>query len=275
MVSVAPPWTRPVPVPEYRGYAFDLDGTIYLGERLIPGADALVAGLRDRGARVVFVTNKPLDTAADYAAKLSRLGIPAEEADIVTALDSVARYLDREHPGAAVLPLAEPLVVEWLAERGRRVTDDPAEAEVVLVSFDRTFDYDKLQRGFDAIRRGAALVGTNPDPYCPTPEGGLPDCGALLAALETATGVRAAAVLGKPSRDMAECFLDRLGVPATDAVMVGDRLLTDIAMAREAGMRSALVLSGATSEQALLAAEVLPDHVLLDVTGLSGRLAAD
>jgi len=275
MVSVAPPWTRPVPVPEYRGYAFDLDGTISLGERLIPGADDLVARLRERGARVVFVTNKPLDTAADYAAKLSRLGIPAEEADIVTALDSVARYLDREHPGAAVLPLAEPLVVDWLAARGRRVTDDPGEAEVVLVSFDRTFDYDKLQRGFDAICRGAALVGTNPHPYCPTPDGGLPDCGALLAALETATGVRAAAVLGKPSRDMAECFLDRLGVPATDAVMVGDRLLTDIAMAREAGMRSALVLSGATSEQALLAAEGLPAPVPPDVTGLSGRPAAD
>lgn len=270
MVSVAQPSTRPVPVPEYRGYAFDLDGTIYLGERLIPGADDLVATLRARGARVVFVTNKPLDTAADYAAKLTALGIPTLESDIVTALDSVGRYLDREHPDAAVLPLAEPLVVDWLIGRGRRVTDDPAAAGVVLVSFDRTFDYDKLHRGFAAIRHGAVLVGTNPDPYCPTPEGGLPDCGALIAALETATGVRASAVLGKPSRDMAECFLDRLGVPASDAVMVGDRLLTDIAMAREAGMRSALVLSGATTEQALLASEVIPDHVLLDVTGLSG-----
>jgi len=261
-------------VPAYRGYAFDLDGTIYLGDRLIAGADALVDRLRRRGARVVFVTNKPLDTAADYAAKLSSLGIVAEESDIVTALDSVGRYLDREHPGAAVLPLAEPLVHDWLERRGHRVTDDPRAANVVLVSFDRTFDYDKLRRGFDAIRHGAVLVGTNPDPYCPTPEGGLPDCGALLAALETATGVAAAAVLGKPSRDMAECFLDRLGVHAAEAVMVGDRLLTDIAMAREVGMRSALVLSGATTKEALRASDIVPDHVLLDVTGLSGPTAA-
>jgi HAD superfamily hydrolase (TIGR01450 family) len=247
----------------FAGYCFDLDGTLYLGDALLPGAAEVVQSIRDGGARVVFVTNKPLFTAADYAAKLTDLGIPAAATDLVTALDSTLLYLASHHAGATVLPVAEPLVSRVLMENGFHVTTDPAAADVVLASFDRTFDYAKLDAAYRAIKlAGAVLIGTNPDVYCPTPEGGIPDCGAMLAAIEACTGATAEAVLGKPSRYMADAALERLGVPAGDAVLVGDRLATDITMAKSAGMSAVLVLTGDSSAEAARSAEVKPDFVI-------------
>jgi ribonucleotide monophosphatase NagD (HAD superfamily) len=138
-----------------------------------------------------------------------------------------------------------------MAAAGFGLTDQPGAADVVVVSFDRTFDYAKLLAAYRAVRlHGARLVATNPDPYCPTPDGGLPDCAAMLAAVEACTGATAEAIVGKPSRQMAAAVLDRLGTGAAGAAgaaMVGDRLATDMAMARGAGMTGVLVLTGATS----------------------------
>src|SRR5262249_58353106 len=137
--------------------------------------------------------------------------------------------LRQRRPGAAVLTVAEPLVDETLLAAGIAVTTEPAAARVVVVSFDRTFGYAKLLRAFRAVRRhGAAVVATNPDPFCPTPDGGLPDCAAMLAAVEACTGARAEAVLGKPGEHMAAELLRRLAVPPGDAAVVGDRIMTGI-----------------------------------------------
>jgi NagD protein len=252
----------------FAGYVFDLDGTLYLGDELLPGARTTVAAVRDAGGRAAFLTNKPLDLPADYAAKLTSLGIPAEPSDVVSSTDALVAYLATHARGARLYPVAEPLIVDLLASAGFTVTDQPFEADVVVVSFDRTFDYAKLLGAYQAARNGARIVATNPDPYCPTPEGGLPDCGAILAAIETASGVRAEAIVGKPSRHMSAVLVDRLGVPASETVLVGDRLLTDMRMAREAGMASALVLTGATSLADLRAAEDRPDFVLETISDL-------
>jgi NagD protein len=254
--------------PLYRGYAFDLDGTIYLGDELIDGADAVVEALRATGARVVFVTNKPLETSDDYAAKLTKLGIPAVPSDVISAIDALVLYLKENHPGARLLPIAESVLIEELRLAGFALTDDPARTDVVVVSFDRTFDYEKLTRAYQAVGAGAAIVATNPDPYCPTPDGGLPDSAAMLAAIEACTGAHAEAIVGKPSIHMARAFLDRLGVPAAEAAMVGDRLLTDVTMGLNAGMASVLVMSGATTAQILADSAVSPTHVIDDVRGL-------
>lgn len=258
-----------VPVPPYRGYAFDLDGTIYLGDALIPGADTVLESLRAAGSRVVFVTNKPIESNADYVRKLNRLGIAATADEVVSATDALILYLQKKAPGLRMLPVAEHVVIDALTDAGFPVVTDPAEADVVVVSFDRTFDYDKLNRAYRAVvHHGARIVATNPDPYCPTPDGGLPDCAAMLAAIEACTGAKAEAIVGKPSAYMADAFLDRLGVDPSEAVMVGDRLLTDVAMGLAAGMASALVLSGATTQADLDAADIVPTHVLDDVNGL-------
>jgi HAD superfamily hydrolase (TIGR01450 family) len=250
------------PTRRYAGYAFDLDGTVYLGDDLLPGAAETIAAIRAAGSAVVFVTNKPLQTSADYAAKLTALGIPAEPGDVLTALDSTVHYLAERHRGARLLTVAEPVAEDTLAGAGWPIVRDPAEADVVLVSFDRTFDYRKLDAAYRAVRHhGAAIVATNPDPYCPTPDGGLPDCAAMLAAVEACTGARAEAVLGKPSPAMAAALLDRLRTPPGDSAVVGDRLATDVALGQAAGMAGVLVLTGATTRAALAAAQIRPDHV--------------
>jgi HAD superfamily hydrolase (TIGR01450 family) len=249
----------------YAGYAFDLDGTVYLGEQLLPGAAEAIAELRAGGSHVAFVTNNPLRRPADYAARLRGLGLPAGPEDVVTALDALVGYLAAWHPGAPVLPVAEPLVDAVLGAAGHPVVTRPEDAAVVVVSFDRTFHYGKLHAAYRAVRAGAVIVATNPDPYCPTPDGGLPDCAAMLAAVEACTGARAEAIVGKPSRHMAAAFLDRLEVEPARAAVVGDRLATDVAMARELGAAGILVLTGATSAAAAQDAEIKPDYVLAGI----------
>jgi HAD superfamily hydrolase (TIGR01450 family) len=259
--------------PAYAGYVFDLDGTIYLDDELLPGAGETIQALRERHAAVVFATNKPLETAEQYAAKLSRLGIPTTPDQIVTAVDSLVRYLRAEHAGARLMTIAEEVVGRRLRHEGFELTADPGATDVVVVSFDRTFDYAKLDAGYRAVRHGgAAIVATNPDPYCPTADGGLPDCAAMLAALEACTGRRAEAVLGKPSRWMAETCLERLGVVAGDAAVVGDRLLTDVAMGRQLGAAGILVLSGASTAADVAGSRVTPDFVL---DGIAALLSVD
>src|ERR1039458_313130 len=251
--------TRP-PDRVFAGYALDLDGTVYLGDELLNGAAETLAALRSR-ARVVFVTNKPLETADSYAAKLTRLGIPARHEDVVTPLDSLVHYLDEHHPGAALLTVAEELVDDVLRDAGFAVTGDPFDAAVVVVSFDRTFTYAKLLAAYRAVKHGAVIVATNPDPFCPTPDGCLPDCAPMLAAVEACTGQRAEAIVGKPSAHMGRAILARLGVEPEQSVIVGDRLLTDIAMAYELGMSSVLVLTGVTTLDDLEHSDVRPDYV--------------
>jgi HAD superfamily hydrolase (TIGR01450 family) len=247
----------------FSGYVVDLDGTVYLGDEALPGAVQTLARIRAAGLRVVFLTNNPLRSAASYAELLQGLGVQAAEHEIVTPLSVLTGYLRQRFPGAAALTIAEPLVDRTLKAAGISVTTQPSEADVVVVSFDRTFDYTKLLRAFRAVRRhGAVIVATNPDPFCPTPDGGLPDCGAVLAAVEACTGARAAAVLGKPGPQMAAEVRARLGVPASQSAMVGDRLLTDVAMSRALGMTSILVLSGATGAGDLASAALRPDYVI-------------
>ena len=252
----------------FGGYVFDLDGTLYLGERLLPGAAETVATLRAHGARIAFLTNKPIETPATYAAKLTTLGIPAEPREVVASTDALLRYLAACATGARLLAITEPLLVRLLRDAGFEVLD-PAEGatgtesiDVVVVSWDRTFDYAKLHAAFRAVRAGARIVATNPDPFCPDPDGDLPDCAAMLAAIEASSGGRAEAIVGKPSPHMAATLLDRLALPADDTLLVGDRLLTDVRMAREAGMASALVLTGATASTDLATATITPDYVL-------------
>jgi HAD superfamily hydrolase (TIGR01450 family) len=253
----------------FAGYALDLDGTVYLGDALLPHAAQTIRRIRDAGARLVFLTNNPLHSPADYAARLTALGVPASEDEIITPLAVLPRYLRRHHAGAAVLTVAEPLVDATLAAAGIVVTAEPADAGVVVVSFDRTFSYAKLLAAYRAVRHhGATIVATNPDPFCPTPDGGLPDCAAMLAAVEACTGARAEAVVGKPSVHMAAELLHRLAVEPADGVIVGDRLATDVAMSVPVGMCSVLVMSGATSADEVARSSVQPDFVISGLADL-------
>jgi HAD superfamily hydrolase (TIGR01450 family) len=240
----------------YDGYVFDLDGTIYLGDALLPGALATVEAVRASGARAVFLSNNPTRDPQMYADKLARLGIPTPLSDIVNPVVTVPAWLRTHHPDAAVFVIGEEPLKRGVAGAGLRLSEDPEEIDVVVASYDRGFDYRKLQIAFDALwfHRRARLITSNPDRFCPFPGGrGEPDAAAVVAAIEACTQVRCSANLGKPGAEMLETVLDMLGLPAGNCVMVGDRLSTDIAMAVAGGMDSALVLTGETTANAAAA----------------------
>ncbi|HEX3213746.1 MAG TPA: HAD-IIA family hydrolase [Actinomycetota bacterium] len=251
----------------YAAYLFDLDGTIYLGDKLLPGARRLIEGLRELGLPVRFLSNNPTKDPEQYAAKLGELGLPTPVEEIVNTVVTMTRWLLDNAPGAVVYPISEPPLIRALERAGIPISSDPAEIDVVVASYDRTFTYEKLQIAFDAIwfHRRARLVATNPDRYCPLPGGrGEPDCAAIVAAIEACTGVACETTTGKPDPAMLETALAGLGVAAADCVMVGDRLTTDIRMALDAGVTAALVLTGETQPGDLerLAPGDAPDLVL-------------
>jgi HAD superfamily hydrolase (TIGR01450 family) len=238
----------------YAAYIFDLDGTIYLGDDLLPGARGLVEALRDRGRPVRFVSNNPTRDPGQYADKLARLGLPTPVEEIVNTVVTMTRWLVDNHPDAVVFPIAEAPLKRALANAGIRTSEDPAEIDIVVSSYDRGFDYRKLQIAFDAIRvhRRATLVATNPDRFCPLPGGrGEPDCAAVTAAIEACTGTACKAVLGKPDGTMLATALRGLDVAPVDCLVVGDRLATDIRMGLDAGTATALVLTGDTTRAEL------------------------
>lgn len=183
---------RPFAWERFRGFIFDLDGTVYLGEALVPGAQRVVARLRGLGRRLVFLSNKPLEPREAYAAKLTRLGIPTEPADVITSSEVLVRELATHYPGSTVYAVAESPLIAQLRAAGLVVVDDPSplqwRVDLVVVAFDRTCTWAKLNHAHQALRRGARLVATNPDPTCPVDGGDVPDARATIAALRACSG---------------------------------------------------------------------------------------
>jgi HAD superfamily hydrolase (TIGR01450 family) len=241
----------------YEGYIFDLDGTIYLGDDLLPGAKRLIQKLRELGKKVVFLSNNPTKDPKMYAEKLTKLGLPSPENEIVNTVFTMTQWLLKNHPDATVFPISEEPLKRSLREAGIRMSERAEEIDIVIASYDRGFEYRKLQIAFDAIwfHKRARLVTTNPDPYCPLPGGrGEPDAAAIVAAIEACTGAKCEVNVGKPGRIMVDTILDKLCLEASECIITGDRLYTEIRMALDAGMPSALVLTGETTAE-ILAAE--------------------
>ena len=260
----------------YKGFIFDLDGTIYLGDRLIPGAGETVRALRDAGRRVVFLSNKPLERRDAYARKLTRLGIPTEAEDVINSAYVLSVYLKESGLGRRVYATGEPPLLEELRAHGLQVLseDEAMEGPVdaVIAAFDRTLDYTKLNAAFQALRRGARFLATNADRTCPVDGGELPDAAGVIAFLEATTGRTVELVAGKPNPLMLAAATARLGLAPGECLMSGDRLETDIEMGARARMPTAAVLSGVST-----AADVeafrrrhpgAPTHVLESVASI-------
>lgn len=231
----------------FDAYVFDMDGTIYLGDHLLPGAKRLIEGLRELGRPVRFLSNNPTKDPQQYTEKLDKLGIPTPLEEIANTVVTTTRWLKAHHPDKTVFPIAEEPLKKALRDAGIKMSDNPEEIDIVIASYDRTFDYRKLQIAFDAIwfHKRAFLITTNPDRYCPFPGGrGEPDAASIVAAIEACTGTKLEANMGKPEGTMLEAALGDLDVDPTNCMMVGDRLHTDIGMAINTGMASTLVLTG-------------------------------
>ena len=234
----------------------DLDGVVWLAHQPIAGAVEGISRLRAAGHRVLFVTNNSAALLETQEATLAEIGVPAE-GDVLTSAMAAALLVQ---PGERVLVCGGAGVVQAVERRGATVTigDEPADA--VLVGFHRTFDFDGLARAARAVRLGARLIGTNDDATYPTPDGPIPGGGSILAAVETACGLKAV-VAGKPYEPMAELVRTAVGASAArNAVMVGDRPSTDGRFARLLGCRYAHVWSGVTPRGASF--EPQPDIAL-------------
>jgi len=250
------------PTDLFDAYVFDMDGTIYLGDHLLPGIARLINELRRREIPVRFLSNNPTKDPEQYAEKLAKLGLPTELDDIANTVVTTTAWLKAHHPDAVVFPISEEPLKRALAKAGIRMSEDPAEIDIVIASYDRGFDYLKLQIAFDAIwfHKRAFLIQTNPDRFCPFPGGrGEPDCASITAAIEACTGTSSRRSLGKPDPIMLQTVMATLpNAEVERSVMVGDRLQTDIKMALDTDMVSAVVLTGEATADDVAA---LPPHL--------------
>jgi HAD superfamily hydrolase (TIGR01450 family) len=244
-----------------RAFALDMDGTTYLGGRLLPGAADFVAINRGRGTPCVFLTNNSSRSRREYLDKLTRLGLAVGDGDVMTSGEATIRYLHRERPGARVFLVATPSFEEEVRSAGIALAP-AAGADVAVLAFDTTLTFAKLADLCDAVRRGVPFVATHPDVNCPVDGGYIPDVGSFLACIEASTGRRPDMVVGKPGPLMVAALSEKLSLPPADIAYVGDRLYTDVAMARSSGMLAVLVLSGETSLSDLDSSPHRPDLVV-------------
>jgi HAD superfamily hydrolase (TIGR01450 family) len=251
----------------YDAYLFDLDGTIYLGEELLPGARELLDHLRANNVQRIFLSNNPTKNPKMYIDKLARLGIEAEEHEILNTIISTVDWLLTNRAGAKVFPIADPPLIQALEAAGIEITENAAEIDIVIASYDHSFNYAKLQIAFDAIwkHQRAELITTNPDKFCPFPNGeGEPDAAGVVAAIEATTGTKCQYNMGKPDQIMIDIALQRINASKDRSIMIGDRPTTDIQMAINAGIHSALVLTGESQNLGIAAYQlsVKPTYIL-------------
>lgn len=253
-----------------KGLLIDLDGVVYRGDTPTPGATEFFARLRHLGLRYLLTTNNSTRTPAQFAARLRAMGIAVEPDEVLSSAVASAMYLERvAPPGARVMVVGEAGLREAVAERGFILADEAP--DFVVAGLDRHFDYGRLTRAARAIKAGARFVATNPDASLPTADGELPGAGSILAAISVASGVQPV-VIGKPEPTMLLMGAQRLGLTPEETAMVGDRLDTDVAGARRAGMPAILVLTGISTREDLPSAQYQPDLVCQDLRELAHML---
>jgi len=252
------------------GYLIDMDGVLYRGTEVIPGADDFIHGLRERRIPFRLLTNNSQRTRRDVAAKLSRMGIEVEDEHVFTSAMATARFLAQQKPRGTAFVIGEGGLLTALHENGYAVVDhDP---DYVVVAEGRTFNLELVEAAVRMIGGGAKLIATNLDPNCPTENGLRPGCGAMVAMLEIATGVKAFSV-GKPSPVMMRAARKELALTTDETTMVGDTMETDILGGVQLGFRTVLVLSGGTQREDLPRYAYRPDMVVDSVADLAASFA--
>lgn len=226
-------------------FVLDMDGTIYLGDRVFEDALWFVRTMKSHGIKIAYFTNNASRNPKVYYERLTKMGFAPSEEEIVTAGDVTAEFLLQNHPNQPVYLVGTPALEESFRKYGIRLSD---KADIVVSSFDTTLTYEKLVTACSLIRGGALFYSTHPDFNCPTEDGFIPDSGAICALITASTGV-SPRFFGKPYRETADMIARRFGVLPKDTAIVGDRLYTDIALGRNNGLTSVLVLTGETKPE--------------------------
>lgn len=251
-----------------QGFLLDMDGVVYRGGEVIPGAVRFVRQLRETGTPFLFLTNNSQRTRRDVATKLCRMGIEATEEDVFTCAMATARFLARQKPNGTAYVIGEGGLLNALHRNGYSVVEDSP--DYVIIGEGRAFTFEMIEKAVRLVERGAKLIATNLDPNCPTDLGIRPGCGAIVAMIEKATGKQAFS-LGKPSPLMMREARKQLDLSTAQTIMVGDTMETDILGGVQLGFRTVLVLSGGTRMEDLDNFAYQPDLVVKDL----GELALD
>ena len=253
---------------KYKAILADLDGTINRGNDLIDGASRIYRSLREQGVRWIFISNSARKLAGDLTEKINRLGLPVSQDQVINSATALLEEIERGYAGATAFVIGEPPLIAGIEATGMRVQLDGGAADIVIVAMDADFHYTKLNAAFQCLQRGALFWATNLDPTFPAERGFVPGAGALVAAVAAAIGRQPDRVFGKPQKDMALLALRRLDLSPRECLVVGDRMDTDVMFARNAGIDSALVLTGATSLEQLSKYDFKPDYIFDDITGV-------
>ena len=254
----------------YRAFLLDVDGVVWLGGKPIPGAPEALSALAEGGRKVVLLTNNSTRSREEYAERLRAICDWVSVGDIVTSGYATAAFLRERFGRLRVYVIGEMGLVRELSLQGHVVLSEDGDglAEAVVVGLDRQLHYSKLRRALRAIARGALFVATNEDATVPAEGGAEPGAGSIVAALSTAAGRGPDYVVGKPSRYIFEVALRVAGASPSEALVIGDRVETDIVGARRVGAASALVLTGVTRESDLDRLSARPDYVLRSLADL-------
>jgi 4-nitrophenyl phosphatase len=240
-----------LPLDRISAIILDMDGVLYIGNRPIYGASDAIKRFRENGKKLIFSTNNSTSTRAEYARKLTRMGIPASESEIVTSGYATAVYLRKRCPNARIYVVGEEGLRSELKLAGLKIVfDEEAEkATHVVAGFDRKINYRKISGGLHALLAGAEFIATNADSTYPTEAGLFPGAGAIIGALAGCSGRGPSLVVGKPSAHMIKIALEMLGAKPRETVIIGDRIDTDVRAGKIVGIRTVLVLSGVCTEK--------------------------
>jgi 4-nitrophenyl phosphatase len=258
--------TSPEKLLQTRCFLLDMDGTFYLGERLLPGALDFIHLLEERRIDYLFLTNNSSKTKSEYAEKIRRLGLMISEDKIFTSGEATAIYLKRRHPAARLYVAGTPALEKEFALSGFVLTEELP--DFAVLGFDTTLTYAKIWKLCDLVTAGVPLIATHPDVNCPTETGFMPDIGAMIAMIQTSTGKLPEIIIGKPNRPIVDAIVEKLGLPVSQLCMVGDRLYTDIALGNT-GITTVLVLSGETHPEDLAGSPFQPDYVMDNLGALA------
>ncbi len=243
-----------------RTFALDMDGTVYLGEKWIPGAGEFLERIRATGRDYIFLTNNSSKNPAVYVEKLARMGLSVSEDAILTSGQATIWYLQKHFPGKKVFLLGNPLLQEEFLQAGIALEDE--HPDVVVTGFDTSLTYAKMCKVCDFVRAGLPYLSTHPDYNCPTETGVIPDAGAIHAFIHTSAFRYPDRIIGKPNTDIVDYLLERLGTQDRGSIaMVGDRLYTDVAAGVNGGLHSILVLSGEATLKDAEASAIKPELI--------------
>ena len=250
-------------------YLFDMDGTLYLGDRLYDFTVELLKTIRQTGGQYLFMTNNSSKSVEDYVKKLASLGIGATREDFMTSSQATAFYLKQNHPGKTLYVCGTRSLIAELESEGFTVTTDLDKVECVVMGFDTELTFQKLHDVSYLLltRKDLPYISTNPDLVCPTEFGSVPDCGSVCIGIKNATG-REPIVIGKPSPLMPQLAMEKLGFTCDQTAVVGDRIYTDVKSGLNAGCTGILVLSGESTLQTLAESEDKPHLVLEDASAI-------